>query len=259
MAMAFTEAKAWPLVDNSNIITRDLIKLYDLKAMRELVKGELPTKYGKLPVPSIIGMAKTSAADGDETRFSNIGLSGLSKFSAMCVIYAQDWTPFTTTYHSHVRCDGTFTLAQSGNTGTMTSTIWHPSLNQQIVVSYANMQALYGNRPFILMMTYDTSDASTGRKYFVNGKLAYEFSAPGSVSTALPNVNTCFNGTENGTEHSKARVRFAAFWKRTLSQAEVMSLSNNPWQLFRMQSRNSIFIPPTATLIGNKKFFMFMR
>jgi hypothetical protein len=85
--------------------------------------------------------------------------------------------------------------------------------------------------------------SSVSRDVWVNGRLIATDSAaslPPAVFTTFSIGSQYYNGANSGT--GPIGVLFSAAFNRALSDAEIKSLSNNPWQIFAPTPRN-IWVP----------------
>ena len=88
--------------------------------------------------------------------------------------------------------------------------------------------------PSVIVLRYNGANANL----FVSGNLLLTQAATYSVGG---NVGIGDDGNDTGT--GSGDVYLSLFWNRALSDAEIASVSANPWQLFQRRNATPIFTP----------------
>lgn len=219
-------------IDWSNPITRGLLDAWLPGSMaHRSVLGRKPISTGPIGLRGDrFGVGAYGLANAVQYDVGEWSESGPYSFVAVCAFFSYGSTC------SVVRKDGSEIPVQVAN-ATVRSVGWSP------VATLDNYYPQYTGPKNGVLVSNRESPAM--KKMYVDGTLVAtdsSFSAYGSTSNPL-----CFLGTESNSEIFTAGVGLfygGIAFGRALTGPEIVSISKNPWQIFRR--RRIAFAPPVA-------------
>ena len=207
-------------IDVSNPLTKGLVRLvtfnrgkaFDLVSRTFLTEVNPNFTYG-ITTPKGVGI---STNDQSASWSMSVRTETVQKFSFGWVgqINATTAAPLIVRDSTGVAGSGTIIFWNSGG--------WRQRIG---ATDYASAGTFNNNKIYSSVLTSSSSAAKT----FVDGVLTINGGVPGSSALSSPWI-LHHNGTS--TEGTLATSLLMAVWDRTLSDAEAISYSNNPWQLF---------------------------
>ena len=222
-----SQPKQFVEIDWSNPITNGLVEVITPSLSRSVVSKIIPTTTGTV----------TTSFGRDGVNFTTTN-NVATTYKEYAGTFSQISGPFTflllynftstSSFSASARVAGNFTAATSG---------------YEIAPSTTNFRALFSSATTTTSLT--GSVLSTGRKvdvlkydgttgyYYENGKL----SASAAGAYVAPTTNFRI-GADNGTGvTTPANVYLAVLFNRSLSDAEIRELTNNPWLVFKPQAK----------------------
>jgi len=219
-------------IDWGNPVTRGLVfATAENNPTLDAVTGKLGSLSGTPPVltPSTRGIAAKGVGTGHYsfgTR-ADIGPSGTDKITVFVLADNINDTSCSGMFVSKTETLYNFRLGV--NSGPQQFAFGVASVAEVVMFPTSSMGALapYGSRVVPVAGVYDGANAAI----FVDGlrratvAKTGTFQAPGDAFSVL-------SRGDSGERLSGASVLFVAIWNRALSDAEIKSLSDNPWQIF---------------------------
>jgi len=97
----------------------------------------------------------------------------------------------------------------------------------------------------LVLATSYARNTTSGFRAFANGSLIASANTPDKSLFADSSKNIEIHSAFGGTNNSAYPTSLNVYWERTLSDAEIRSISANPWQIFKPIPRR-IFVPVSA-------------
>lgn len=260
MTMARLQRVAQPQtpigIDWSNPITQGLAIVRNGAQAQDVLLNTAPVSGSIAKTFGVAGNAASyTAASSDGYKYASGNLTvGACTVFALCMRRGQN-ASFGLRLYSDT--DGTIastSIANNPNTDDLLYAVNGPSgLKQNIATGFFTG---FDNKPIAVLLTYNgqfNSAGSTDFQFFRNGVLqASTFNFAGTGSPSPRSTYSMFgNYALNPTGVPRAwngDIYLGVVWNRVLSDAEIVSISANPWQVFQ-PIRKPIFVPITVTII----------
>lgn len=233
-------------VDWSNPVTKDIGGLFDTRSGVELVYNNRASNYTALRAASRAGAAADFSGTANQqyahrpgyattnamTIFALMEVRTLSNFGA--VIAKQQTTtvnvPFEFRIGSNVATNSVFNFVRaSASSGANTKT------------TTGNRLAAAPGVPRAVAITVANGLLATIPNAYVD-KVKTAFNANSTAGSCTDSAQPVWIGRRyDGATQLDGRIYYVALWNRELSEVEIGSLTDNPWQLFRPIQRPFFF------------------
>ncbi len=233
-------------IDWANPITRGLNSTY-LPHIGDVVSGKTLPKVNAITAPGISGLGHTPTTPGTVGTGIPVTLYDTTALTQLLFFYAGASYGSYDNYCGSGSVNEAFSsgLSNTIQTWSIHGTNWNTGA---AIWTNASGVSFYGSDSLVLARWDAAKNSGYGEVWRNGAKLANGSSVP--LTTASNSKSTGSGGTNyrNGGP-AGAKLYLRATWNRALSDAEIKSLSDNPWQIFQPIER-PIFVS-TSTEAAN--------
>ena len=212
-------------IDWSNPITRGLVIAFNHPSKLDHAKNRLASVNGTV----------TSSANGvsfGESSSLSVTDTPLEKFTIVSGAFASasTGTLFSRTSGSGGAYRQNYVLSLNGGTT--------PRFGFETSGSYPYIASSISVSSGAFVVAAASYDGAT-QKVYTNG-ISGGSQAAATPTTSIASVDTqvgAVDGTDRAVRYTGAGIKFAYLWNRALSDAEISSISRNPWQIFKPITR----------------------
>ena len=213
-------------IDWGNPLARGLVDAVPASQLRTVVNQVAATVSGSMtPSVGLLGTARRSATSGANKDIYDGAWSRLPAPLTLLTVYKLNSLDFST------RVSGNLTVSTNGYGLAPSITNYRAIVSRSGVNTVLTGSATSTSKTKIDVLVVDPTNAT----FWENGVRTVSPTAHGGMATA---TGAFTHGAENAASNTNnADYYLSLVWNRALSDAEIKSLSDNPWQIFQPVNR----------------------